>query len=74
MFGDLNNSEHEVYKLVKPDPYHGGRPKEPKAFRLLERLGTNPKVYYISEREWVRKAGDNYVKGKEKDHKKHNTE
>ena len=29
---------------------------------FLERLGTNPKVYYLSSREWVRKAGDNYVK------------
>jgi molybdopterin-containing oxidoreductase family iron-sulfur binding subunit len=32
------------------------------AFRLLERLGTNPKVYYLSSREWVRKASDNYLK------------
>jgi molybdopterin-containing oxidoreductase family iron-sulfur binding subunit len=28
---------------------------------LLERLGTDPKVYYLSDREWVRKAGDNYL-------------
>jgi len=52
VFGDLNNSEHAVYKLKK----------NPKAFRLLERLGTNPKVYYVSSREWVRRAGDNYLK------------
>ncbi|MBF0201276.1 MAG: 4Fe-4S dicluster domain-containing protein [Desulfamplus sp.] len=62
-FGDLNNPDHEVYKLVKPDPHNCGRPRDPKAFRVLERLQTNPKVYYISEREWVRKAGDNYRKG-----------
>ncbi|MBF0240962.1 MAG: 4Fe-4S dicluster domain-containing protein [Desulfamplus sp.] len=62
-FGDLNNPEHEVYKLVKPDPHQCGKPRNPKAFRLLERLQTNPKVYYISEREWVRKAGDNYRDG-----------
>jgi len=48
--------------MVKPDLKHGGRPKNPTAFRLLERLGTNPKVYYLSSREWVRKAGDNYLK------------
>jgi molybdopterin-containing oxidoreductase family iron-sulfur binding subunit len=24
-------------------------------------LGTNPKIYYISSREWVRRAGDNYL-------------
>ena len=31
------------------------------AFRLLERLGTEPKVYYISAKEWVRRAADNYL-------------
>lgn len=51
-FGDLNNPKHEVYSLKK----------HPNAFRLLEKLQTNPKVYYISSREWVRKAGDNTVK------------
>lgn len=61
-FGDLNNPDHEVHKMVEPDPHHGGRPKNPKAFRLLESLGTNPKVYYLSSKEWVRKAGDNSVK------------
>jgi len=62
-FGDLNNPEHQVYKLVKPDPHKCGKPRDLRAFRLLERLQTNPKVYYISEREWVRKAGDNYRNG-----------
>jgi molybdopterin-containing oxidoreductase family iron-sulfur binding subunit len=52
-FGDLNNPEHAVYTLKK----------KPDTFRLLERLGTNPKVYYHSSREWVRRAGDNYIKG-----------
>ena len=61
-FGDLNNPEHAVYKIVKPDNKHQGRSKNPKAFRLLERLGTNTKVYYLSDREWVRKLGDNYTK------------
>ncbi|MDX9787205.1 MAG: menaquinone reductase iron-sulfur cluster-binding subunit QrcC [Desulfobacterales bacterium] len=65
-FGDLNNPDHTVYKLVKPDPAHGGRPRNPKAFRILERLGTNPKVYYLSEREWVRKSGDNDMKNNAK--------
>ncbi len=48
-FGDLNNHDHAVYKLKK----------DPRAFRLLERLGTNTKVYYLSSRAWVRQAGDN---------------
>ena len=50
-FGDLNNPTHAVYDLKKSK----------NAFRLLERLGTNPKIYYLSSREWVRKAGDNSV-------------
>ena len=55
-FGDLNNHDHAVYKLKT----------HPNAFRLLERLGTNPKVYYISSREWVRRQGDNYLKNEGK--------
>jgi len=50
-FGDLKNPEHEVYQLSK----------NPFAFRLLERLGTEPQVYYLSKREWVRRLGDNYL-------------
>ena len=61
-FGDLNNSMHAVTKIVRPDPNHHGRPKNSRAFRLLERLGTNPKVYYTSSRKWVRQSGDNYLK------------
>ena len=38
-FGDLDNPNHRVAKLVK----------DPRAFRLLEELGTKPKVYYLSE-------------------------
>jgi molybdopterin-containing oxidoreductase family iron-sulfur binding subunit len=61
-FGDLNNPNHAVHKIAQPDNRHGGRPKNPQAFRLLERLGVNTKVYYLSSREWVRRAGDNYIK------------
>jgi molybdopterin-containing oxidoreductase family iron-sulfur binding subunit len=49
-FGDLNNPEHEVHRLSK----------SPTAFRLLERLGTEPKVYYLSTKAWVRRMADNY--------------
>jgi molybdopterin-containing oxidoreductase family iron-sulfur binding subunit len=55
-----------VHQLVRPDLKHGGKSKNPKAFRLLERLGTNTKVYYLSSREWVRQAGDNYLKNGDK--------
>ena len=52
-FGDLNNSKHRVTQLSK----------SPHAFRLLERLGTEPKVYYLSTRDWIRKKADNYLPG-----------
>jgi len=51
-FGDLSNPEHEVSKILKRE---GDR-----AFRLLERLNTKPKVYYLSSKDWVRKLADNY--------------
>ena len=65
-FGDLNNPEHKVHQLAQPDPHHHGRPRNPEVFRLLERLHTNPKIYYFSTREWVRRVGDNYVKDESK--------
>ncbi len=62
VFGDLNNPSHLVHQLAQPDLKHHGKPKNPKAFRLLERLGTNPKIYYMSSKKWVRLAGDNYTR------------
>ena len=40
-FGDLDDETSAVYALTK----------SPRAFRLLEDLGTEPKVYYLSEME-----------------------
>jgi len=60
VFGDLNDPAHAVHQIAQPDNAHGGRPKNPKAFRLLEELGTNPKVYYLSSRDWVQKMGAHY--------------
>ncbi len=56
VFGDLNNPDHQVNKLSK-SKY---------AFRLLEKLGTEPKVYYLSKREWVRRQGDNQLEQENK--------
>lgn len=56
-FGDLQNAEHEVHKLV----FNEDGTRRPHVFRLLERLGTEPQVYYMSRREWVRAQGDNYL-------------
>ncbi len=47
-FGDLDDESGEAARLARGDT----------AFRLLARLGTEPKVYYLSEREWVRRLGD----------------
>lgn len=44
VFGDLNDPGSEVAKLARSG----------NTFRLLEKLGTDPKIYYHSEREWVR--------------------
>ena len=52
-FGDLNNPKHKVSQLIK-SRY---------AFRLLERLNTKPKVYYLSTKDWVRELADNYLPG-----------
>ncbi|MCP4746478.1 MAG: 4Fe-4S dicluster domain-containing protein [Desulfobacteraceae bacterium] len=69
-FGDLNNPGHAVHQIVKPNDHVVknkagisiiGKSQNPNVFRMLERLGTNTKVYYLSSREWVRKAGDNYI-------------
>ena len=41
-FGDLNDPKSQVSKLSKSR----------RAFRLMEELGTEPKVYYLKEGEW----------------------
>jgi menaquinone reductase, iron-sulfur cluster-binding subunit len=47
VFGDLNDRESEVSRLAR----------DPRAFRLLEELGTDPKVTYLTARGWVRRLG-----------------
>jgi Fe-S-cluster-containing dehydrogenase component len=42
VFGDLNNPESTVAQLAE----------SPRAFRLLEELGTRPKVIYLREAKW----------------------
>ena len=41
-FGDLNNPGSQVSRLSRSK----------RAFRLLEELGTEPKVFYLKEGEW----------------------
>jgi molybdopterin-containing oxidoreductase family iron-sulfur binding subunit len=41
-FGDLDDPKSTVAHLAKST----------RTFRLLEDLGTEPKVYYLSEGEW----------------------
>jgi molybdopterin-containing oxidoreductase family iron-sulfur binding subunit len=45
-FGDLGDASSEVAREAA----------KPTAFRLLERLGTDPKIVYTSQRAWVRDA------------------
>jgi Fe-S-cluster-containing dehydrogenase component len=44
VFGDLADPQSEVAQ----------RAASPRAFRLLEKLGTDPKIYYLTTRDWVR--------------------
>jgi menaquinone reductase, iron-sulfur cluster-binding subunit len=44
LFGDLANEKDPVSSAAK----------SPNAFRLLEALGTEPKIYYKSQRAWVK--------------------
>ena len=48
-FGDLND----------PDDDTGHAAKSPRAFRLLEKLGTEPKIYYLSSHDWIKRWADN---------------
>ncbi len=50
-FGNLDDANSEVSKQARA----------PNAFRLLGRLGTDPKVYYRTIRDWVRRLGDTDV-------------
>jgi hypothetical protein len=35
--------------------------KSPFAFRLLEKYGTEPSVYYITRQDWVRQEAQRYL-------------
>jgi molybdopterin-containing oxidoreductase family iron-sulfur binding subunit len=50
-FGNLRDPQSDVAKLSK----------DPNAFRILEKLHTEPKVYYISSQDWIKKLSDNAV-------------
>ncbi len=47
-FGDLNDPASQVSQLARGQD----------SFRLLERLGTDPKIYYRSKRRWVRELAE----------------
>jgi len=56
IFGDLLNPDHKVAQAIARYQQDGHM-----VFRLLERLGTNTKVFYATKREWVRRLADNFV-------------
>ncbi|MFP5213837.1 MAG: menaquinone reductase iron-sulfur cluster-binding subunit QrcC [Acidobacteriota bacterium] len=47
-FGNLKDPASDVAKLTK----------DPRAFRILSKLNTEPKVYYLSKYPWVYKLSD----------------
>lgn len=51
-FGNLRDPRSQVSKWTQ----------SPSAFRLLEKLGSQPKVYYLTNQDWIRKQGDNFLK------------
>lgn len=51
VFGDLDDHDSEVARAGRG----------PRGFRLLERLGTEPKVIYLSSRPWVRRLGESVL-------------
>jgi molybdopterin-containing oxidoreductase family iron-sulfur binding subunit len=52
-FGDLADASDPVSKEAR----------SPEAFRLLARIGTEPKVYYRSKEEWVRRLARSNAAG-----------
>ena len=48
VFGNLDDPRSEAAREAQ----------SPEAFRLLAKLGTEPKVYYRTSRSWVRRLGD----------------
>lgn len=48
-FGNIRDEKSDVAKLSK----------DPRAFRILQKLGTEPKVYYLSSHDWIRNLADN---------------
>jgi molybdopterin-containing oxidoreductase family iron-sulfur binding subunit len=57
VFGNLDDPRSEVAVAAK----------SANAFRLLEKLGTEPKVFYRSDRAWVRRLADADVAMQEKE-------
>jgi Fe-S-cluster-containing dehydrogenase component len=55
VFGDLNDPQSEVSRLAR----------DCNSFRLLERLGTEPKIHYRTKRPWVRKVAEGPATRKE---------
>lgn len=48
VFGDLNDESSEVARLARSG----------ESFRLLEKLGTEPKIHYRSSRPWVQQVAE----------------
>jgi len=49
-FGNLLNPDSEITRLTK----------DPRTFRILEQLGSDPKVFYMSKQQWIKKLCTRY--------------
>jgi molybdopterin-containing oxidoreductase family iron-sulfur binding subunit len=50
-YGNLRDPHSNVARLSK----------DPNAFRIIQKLSTEPKVYYISTQDWIKKLSDNAI-------------
>ncbi len=73
LFGEVHPHTSEEEELFGEDVPPGYKlTKElhdkinPHSFRLLEQLGMYPQVFYLSEREWVRKQGNHFLEDQKK--------
>lgn len=51
-FGQITDPSHAVYNMLKHE----------NSFRLLESIGIEPKVFYISKDPWVRRMAEKHIK------------
>jgi len=55
LFGDMNNPESRISKLLKIEKpkdrphYYDTKSNNPRAYRVIEEIGTRPNIYYLTK-------------------------